>query len=210
MRRLLSPTRLALVCCLISGAAWAEPPATSQCQDTDDAICVLKTDFDKLLTIAEEHRCLETTKPKFEIEDIVIITDVTGRVFYTGADPERPYKLEMNWCQYEVIAEGKVEIIAAMQEPETWGFRFRPKAYLGYLPTRLLVDDATFAEGIDVGLLLDFFYVEWANLNAAVGFRSVGLDLGVDLTRNFGAHVGWAVGWSRPPHNLSTGIYFAF
>jgi hypothetical protein len=195
-----------LVVLSFSGAAVAETPLCS----SDDTVCLPETDFEQFVAIAAERRCLETTKPKFEIDNVVVITDLDGRVFYTGADPKRPYKLKMNWCQYEVVAEGKIEVVAAMQEPDTWGFRFRPKAYLGYLPTRLLSTDSTLSSGIDAGLLLDFFYVEWASLNAAVGFRSVGFDLGVDLTDNFGGYAGYGLGWTQPLHNVSAGVYFAF
>jgi len=200
-----SPARILLTLTLFSPTAAAQGP---ECPE--DSICLPEKDFEQFLTIAEERKCLEKTKPKFEIDQVVLITYLDGRVFYTGADPNRPYKPKMNWCQYEVAAEGKVELIAAMHEPNSWGFRFRPKAYLGYLPTRLLSSDASASHGVDAGLLLDFFYVEWANLNAAVGFRSVGLDLGVDLTKNFGALAGYGLGWNQPLHNLSAGVYFAF
>lgn len=202
---------LAITILLFPRNLWAQDvEVLEDCGASGDKVCVLEEDLDKLLEIAAERQCLEKTKPKFQIDEVVVITDLDGRVFYTGADPKRPYKLKMNWCQYEVFAEGKIEVVAAMQEPDTWGFRFRPKAYLGYLPTRLLSSDPTLSDGIDAGMLLDFFYVEWASLNAAVGFRSVGVDLGVDLTANFGGYVGYGLGWNEPLHNISAGVYFAF
>lgn len=183
--------------------------ALGECAD-GDSVCVREEDLMDLIAIAKERKCQEDTKPQFEIDEITVITDVDGRVFYTGADPSRPFKLKMSWCHYEVLAEGKVTLIAAKNEPDTWGFRFRPKAYLGYLVTRAFEDDGSFSNGIDAGFLLDFFHVEWVNVNAAAGFRSVGADVGFDLTTNFGAHVGYGLGWKKPLHNIGAGVYFAF
>jgi hypothetical protein len=117
----------------------------------------------------------------------------------------------MEWCHYTVMGEGRVNLIAAMNEPPTWGFRFRPKAYLGYIPTQLLVSDPSLSDGVDAGLMLDLFYVQWANLNVAAGFRSTGVGVGFDLTKNFGVFVGYGFAWSlNPPHNALGAAYFAF
>ncbi len=198
---------------LVVASAW--PTAASgqevrgECSG-GDGVCVLEEDLLDLVTIAKERKCLDGSKPKFEVDAITVITDVDGRVFYTGADPNHPFKLKMSWCGYEVLAEGKVTLVAAKNEPETWGFRFRPKAYLGHLVSRAFDGDTPFADAIDAGVLLDFFHVEWVNVNAAAGFRSVGVDVGFDLTDNFGVHAGYGLGWKQPLHNISAGVYFAF
>lgn len=189
--------------------AWGQEEARGECSG-GDGICVLEEDLMDLVAIARERKCLDETKPNFKVDEITVFTDVEGRVFYTGADPNRPFKLTMSWCSYEVIAEGKVTLIAAKNEPDTWGFRFRPKAYLGYLVSRAFGGDEPFSDGIDAGLLLDFFHIEWVNVNAAAGFRSVGADVGFDLTDNFGLHVGYGLGWKKPLHNIAAGVYFAF
>lgn len=175
-----------------------------------DATCVAKSDLKTFLQIAEERQCLEKTKPTFEFDQVIVLTDKDGRVFYTGADPKRPYKLTMHWCHYEVDVEGEIHLVAALRTPETWGFRFRPKAYLGYLPLKLTEASASFDDGIDAGIMVDLFFVEWTNVNAAVGFRSVGLGAGFDLTENFGLYAGYHLGWTAPLHNVSTSLYFAF
>jgi hypothetical protein len=59
--------------------------------------------------------------------------------------------------------------------------------------------------------MLDLFYVQWANLNVAAGFRSTGVGVGFDLTKNFGVFVGYGFAWSlNPPHNALGAAYFAF
>jgi len=214
--------RAILAILALSSPSWAteplgepEPtpaPEEPACVSTDTQVCVDKEDLKKFLQLAQERKCLDETKPDFQLDPIIIITDEEGRVFYTGNDPKKPYKLSMEWCHYKAEAEGDVKVVAAMNEPETWGFRFRPKAYLGYLPLKpLLKDDVKFSEGIDAGLMLDFFYVQWVNVNITAGFRSTGVGVGFDLTKNFGVETGYVFSWSEPMgHSALGSIYFAF
>lgn len=173
-----------------------------------EAIPVAREDLKKFLQLARERKCLDETPPVFKIDPVVVITDKDGRVFYTGADPDKPYTLTMDWCHYHVKGEGQISLVAAMMEPETWGFRFRPKAFLSYLPTQLIGNSAV--DGVDTGVMLDFFYYEWLNLNAGVGIRGAGAGLGLDITQNFGGYVGYVLTWQQPMHNLSLGGSFAF
>lgn len=187
----------------------APPEAPKECQGDD--VCVAREDLDKFIELARERQCLDRTPPTFRLDPITIITDKEGRVFYTGNDPKRPYKLRVDWCHYSLEAEGEVKVVAAMNEPPTWGFRFRPKAYLGYLPLKLIEKGSSFSDGIDAGLMLDFFYVRWVNVNIAAGFRSTGAGAGFDITENFGAYIGYAFAWGMDPaHNVLGSIYFAF
>jgi len=144
--------------------------------------------FVKLL---REKRCQLGEKPKFELDPIQIVIDRQGRVFFTGADPH-PYKLRMTWCSYEIEAVGKVNVVAAMKQPPIWGFRFRPKAYMGVIPSEVFYEGGLgFRDVVDAGAMVDFLYYDWANLNMTVGYRSVGTAVGIDLTENFGAAVGY-------------------
>lgn len=199
-RRYLCP---ALAVALVCSSAGAE-----ECTPSAETICLPKTDFQRFLDIATERQCLERTKPVFQIDSVAVMTDEEGRVFYTGADPKKPYTLKMTWCQYEIEGTGKVDLVAAMKVPVTSGFRFRPKAYLGYLPFKL--SKGKFHDGVDAGMLIDFLFIDWVNLNVAAGFRSVGLGVGADLSSNFGAYAGYALAWTAPLHNINTGIFFAF
>ena len=195
--------RAILVVLLLSAQLQAE----SVCEPPNR--CVSRSDLDVFVQLLKEKKCLQTEKPSFELDPITIIVDEDGRIFYTGADPN-PYQLKMKWCSYEVEGTGKVKVVAAMKEPETWGFRFRPKAYLGYLPLEPLVYDSSAREGIDAGLMLDFFHVQFANANVAVGFRSFGLGAGLDITQNFGAYIGYAMTWASWNHNINSALWFAF
>jgi len=168
----------------------------------------------KIVEVLKEKKCLQTTKPEFDLDPINIVVDRDGRIFYSGAEPH-PYSVRMNWCNYEVEATGKVDIVAAMREPPIWGFRFRPKAYIGVLPGEafysLPEDDSIHVmDLVDAGVMVDFLYYDWANLNAAVGFRSLGAGIGFDLTSNFGAYGGYALTWGDWHHNANLSLWFSF
>lgn len=171
--------------------------------------CVPPEDMKVFVQLLKEKKCLQTEVPSFELDPITIVVDEKQRVFFSGADPN-PYQLKMKWCSYEAVGMGKVKVVAAMKEPETWGLRFRPKAYLGYLPLEPLVYASEPVGGVDAGLLLDFFHVQLANVNLAVGFRSFGLGVGVDVTQNFGAYAGYGMSWNGWNHNLNVALWFAF
>ena len=183
-----------------------------ECKDPD--VCVARKDLDLFLKLAREKKCLVENEPAFELDPINIIVDRDGRVFFSGAEPF-PYTLRMAWCDYEVEAKGKVSILAAVREPPTWGFRFRPKAYISALPLEAIwhdtsVSDLKVYDLIDAGVMVDFLYWEWANLNGAVGFRSLGGGIGFDLTSNFGAYAGYGLTWGDWNHNVNVGLWFSF
>ena len=171
-----------------------------------------------------EKHCLQTETPTFELDPINIVVDKDGRVFYSGDKPN-PYTVRMHWCSYSVEAQGKVNLVAAIQEPSVWGFRFRPKAYIGLLPIEaynIAVENETldaageptkslsFGDVWDAGLMVDFFHYDWFNINVAAGFRSFGGGFGADLTENFGIYAGYANTWGTWHHNLNLGLWFSF
>lgn len=178
---------------------------STQCQGT----CVPNEDMKDFLQLLQEKKCLQTEKPKFELEPVTLVIDKDGRIFFSGAEPH-PYKLRMTWCSYEVEAEGKVNVLAAVQEPPTWGFQLRPKAYLGYLLAEPLRSGKRLQDGVDAGLMVDFFRWQDFNLNAHVGFRSFGANVGLDLTRNFGVSLGYGLSWEGFQHNPFAALWFSF
>ena len=190
-------------------AAEAPEAAPEPVQSCQGGVCVPKKDMGIFLKALKEKKCLKETLPEFELDEITIIVDKDGRIFFSGADP-KPYTVKMKWCSYEVTGKGKVNVIAAMMEPPTWGFRFRPKAYMGALPLEMLQDGNDVRDGIDAGLMLDFFYYQWVNANVAAGYRSVGAGVGFDITQNFGAYVGYALAWDGFDHGLNGALWFGF
>lgn len=193
---------LSLVTILLAGRAWAEGEA---CNGT----CVAPDDMKKIVTVLQEAQCLKKEQPTYKLDPVNIVVDRDGRIFFSGADPQ-PYRLHMHWCNYDVDAEGKVNVLAAVQEPPSYGFRFRPKAYVGYLLAEPFREGRTAKDGVDAGLMVDPFYVKDFNLNVHVGFRAVGVGLGVDIFRSFGGYAGYAISWDGFHHNPEAALWFSF
>jgi hypothetical protein len=160
------------------------------------------------LTLLRDQKCRNETPPKFELDSIAIVEDQDGRIYGSGAEP-KPYTLRMKWCNYEVTAAGRVQLLVAKREPPVWGFRFRPKFSSGFLFADAFVkSDALSA--VDVGVLWEGFYYRSVNLNLVTGFRSVGAGVGFDLTKNFGAFGAYSFSWWTLLHNPQAGLYFSF
>ena len=171
-------------------------------------VCVDEADMKMMLQVLRERKCLAETLPTVASDPITIVVDRQGRVYGSGSDPH-PYTLHLNWCNYTIKAESQVKTVVAEHVEPTWGFRFRPKATFGVLGTELLVGER-FSNALDGGLLLEPFYIQWLNIHGYIGVRSVGAGLGVDLTKNFGVNLGYAVTWSGWRSNPFASLYFAF
>lgn len=169
--------------------------------------CVPPEDMKVFVQLLKEQKCRAETPPTFKVDPVQITIDNDGRVYGTGSTPT-PYKVHFDWCNYKVDGAGQTSIVAAKREAETWGWRFRVKAAPGFLPlTALNAKEAS--KGIDLGVLIEPFFVQWSNVNAYVGIRSVGGGFGFDLTKNFGVYAGYAITWGSWEHNLHGAMSFA-
>jgi len=188
---------------LLSGLAWAQEP-----KPCEGGICVPPEHIEAFVGLLERSKCMQETPPKVTLDPITIIADEEGRIYTTGDKPH-PYRIHIDWCDYEITGEGKIKLLVAKMEPPVWGFRFRPKFTAGYLPVLALKKKDAYS-GIDAGILWDVFHYQWLNFNISTGLRSSGVGLGADLTRNFGVYAGYAIaydGWVSNPH---AGLYFSF
>lgn len=187
---------------LFSGTALAQTTCAS------GSTCVPPEDLKVFVEALKEKQCLKTTQPALTLDPLTIVVDKQGRIYGSGSNP-KPYKVHLAWCNYTLDAEGETKIIAAEATPQTYGFRFRPKAALGVLGTELVLDSKA-SNAIDGGLLLEPFFFQWVNINAYVGFRSVGAGLGFDITKNFGLYAGYAITWGGWRSNPLASLYFSF
>jgi hypothetical protein len=173
-----------------------------------NATCVPSEDIKVFVNLLEDKKCQQSIKPDFKLDPINIVLDKDGRVYYSGNEPY-PYTIKMAWCNYEVVAKGQVNLMAAVLVPPSWGFRFRPKFSSSILFVDAF-DRSSAGEAIDVGIFWEFLYWKSLNLNVTTGFRSIGLGIGLDITKNFGVQGGYAFSWWTLKHNPQLGLGFAF
>lgn len=181
--------------------------AEARGQGCEGGVCVPKDDLRAFVQLAREAKCRNETPPQLVADPITIVLDREGRVYGSGAAPQ-PYTVKLHWCNYDIEGKGQVKLIAAQREEPTSGFRFRVKATVGYLPASAYYAKDGYA-GLDVGVLLEPFFWSWANVNAYVGVRAVGAGLGVDITRNMGLYLGYALAWGTWQHNPHAAVSFA-
>jgi len=177
-------------------------------QQCNEGVCVAETDLKTFVQLARDQKCRQETSPRLQLDSVTIAVDKDGRIYTSGAEP-LPYKFHMEWCNYTLDGTGKVSLVAAQHIDREWGFRFRPK-----FGASLLVLDAAqqpkVTDGVDVAFMADLAYFKQFNLNASFGVRSVGVSVGADLTKNFGAFAGYGLTWGSWRHNPSVGLYFSF
>ncbi len=174
---------------------------------TCDGVCVPRDDLRAFVQLAKEAKCRSETSPRLQTDPLAVVIDREGRIYGSGAAPY-PYTVKLHWCNYDIEARGQVQILAAQLEEPAWGLRFRPKVAVGYLPATAFTEKDGYA-GLDAGVLLEPFFLSWANVNVYVGARSVGVGLGADLTRNMGAYLGYATTWGSWQHNPHVALSFA-
>lgn len=169
--------------------------------------CVPPEDMKVFVQLLKDQKCRADTAPNLKVDPVTIVVDREGRIYGSGSNPV-PYRVHLDWCNYHVEGKGETSIVAAQREEPTSGFRFRPKATIGFLPVTAFDKKDGYA-GLDAGVLLEPFFLSWANLNAYVGFRSVGAGIGFDITRNMGLYVGYAVTWGTWQSNPHAAVSFA-
>jgi hypothetical protein len=171
------------------------------------SVCVPPEDMAVFVRLLQGQKCRAENPPSFRLDPVTIVVDRDGRVFGSGADP-RPYTLAMTWCGYVVEAKGKVDLVVAKDVPAEGGLRFRAKAGVGALMIDLL-GKGRGVDAIDAGVLWEGLYYRDLNLNVTTGFRSVGVAVGVDLTKNVGLYVGYALGFDGLRSNPTSGLSVA-
>ncbi len=146
--------------------------------------------------------CLQTEKPVVTVDPVTLVTDTDGRVFSTTGS-----KVKINWCGFQAQGTGKIEARLQVKDTPSWGFRFRPKFISSVLFLDAMHDIGT---SFNLGLGLDFFFIQRWNLTASLGYRATHLDLGFDLTKNFGVTAGVGFSFFSLHTTPTLGVYFSF
>lgn len=173
----------------------------------EGGVCVGKDDLKVFVQLARDQKCRQETPPKLTSDPLTIVVDREGRIYGSGSDPH-PQKLTLSWCNYTIEATSQTRLIAAERVEPTWGFRFRVKAAIGYLPVEAWYEKDG-GRGIDGGVLLEPFFLRWANLNADMGVRSVGAGVGFDIFKNMSLYVGYAMAWGTWRSNPKIALAFS-
>jgi hypothetical protein len=196
-----------LLAALVAASLFYTPTAhAADCEA--GSTCVTKSDMDVFIALLREKQCLQGTKPEVTTDSIAIVLDQDGRIFASGSNP-LPWTLRVKWCGYMIEVQGSTHIDAAMRVEQESGFRFRVKASMGILGVEAF-KRTPWTEAVDVGVLVEPFFYHSLNLNVAVGMRSFGAGIGLDLARNFGLYAGYATAYSGLRANPYVGTYFSF
>jgi len=169
--------------------------------------CVEDADMGLFTQLLKDHKCRAETAPTITADSVNIIVDRQGRVYGSGTGP-KPYLIKMDWCNYEISAESTINLAVAQRVEPTWGFRLRIKATAGVLVVDAFNVDKL-QEALDGGILVEPFFIQWANLNGFIGFRSFGLGLGFDVTLNATIYLGYAITWGTWRSNPFLSVGFA-
>lgn len=171
-------------------------------------ICVDKSDMQTFLQLARDQKCRDENPPTVSSDGVTIVVDRMGRVYGSGTGP-RPFKINVDWCNYKLEATTELQVSAAQRVEPDWGFRLRLKPTFGLLVTEAFRSGTKFHESLDGGVLVEPFYLYWANLNAYVGVRSFGLGLGFDVTKNMTVYGGYSMTWGSWRSSPYLGVGFS-
>lgn len=171
-------------------------------------VCVEKADMQTFLQLARDQKCRAAAPPTVTSDGVTIVVDRMGRVYGSGTGP-RPFTVKMDWCNYKLEAKTELNVSAAQRIEPDWGFRLRLKPTFGFLVTEAFRSDTKFHESLDGGLLVEPFYLYWANLNVYLGVRSFGIGLGADVTKNMTVYAGYSMTWGSWRSSPYLGVGFS-
>lgn len=172
------------------------------------SVCVQKDDLGTFLDLARGQKCRAEILPEITSDPVTIIVDRSGRVYGSGTG-DKPLRLHIKWCSYEIDVESQVKIMTAQRVEPDWGFRLRLKPAFGFLVTEAFRSGTKFHETLDGGLLVEPFYVYDANLNVYVGVRSFGAGVGYDLFKNMTLYAGYGMTWGSWRSSPYVGVGFS-
>jgi len=171
-----------------------------------DQKCIPKKTFDEIVTVVKNYKCLQENKPSIKIDEWVVLVDEEGRIFSGPSDGSTDIGGKITWCPFEVDFKFKPKLQMHTKKKPKGGFRFRFKAYV----YGKFIYIKTPKEILDAGIGIDFLYYKRFNVQVITGILSVGIAIGWDITKNFGAVVGMTNPWWEFRLSPMAGLYFGF
>jgi hypothetical protein len=198
----------ALLCC---NSALAQDPTPPAPVPAPGGVCLTADEKQKVITAVQELKKIKDSPAILKIQDpIEIISDWDGRVYVSGGvtKPLRA-KLTLGDTIDRDMAITLDSKVAYRPKPPDPMFRLRIRAQAGVLIPQFLQSDSGWNK-YDFGIALDFMHLDWANLSAYAGARSAGGGIGIDLTRNFGPFLNYALVYDGFKSGVLLGGYFSF
>ncbi len=200
---------LAALLAAVPAAALAADP----CVPEPGGKCLTKDQFEQVKKALSELDSIHKAPAVVtSVDPIVVVYDWEGRVYVNGGSTA-PLRLKVKVG--ETVDRDLLVTLPAnvyyREKPADPPFRIRIRAQAGLLVPEMVRtasgDKQSFWDG---GVGLDFFHLGSVNLSANVGVRSAGGGIGLDLTRNFGPYVSYALVYDGFRSSVQIGSYFSF
>lgn len=199
----------ALAALLASHTSLAqEPPQPPPCPEPY-ALCLTQPDSDTVVESLKELKSIKGSKAVLKLkEDIVIVRDWQDRVYVNGGSA-KPIDATLtlgDTVSRDMQIQLPIQVYYRPKPPDPM-FRLRVRAQMGLILPVIWKDAKG---GWDAGLSWDFMHYSVFNLAAYTGVRSAGGGVGMDLTKNFGPYLGYALVYDGFTSDVMAGCYFSF
>lgn len=200
-----------IFCLLFPGLLFAQESCPIQ---DEGGICLSKEEKEKVKEALKELDEIHSSPAELSIEPIIIIRDWENRVYINGQE-KKPLKLKLkigSTIERDLEVELPVKL-SYREAPPPPMFRLRIRAQVGFLSTplvNLLDDSADISRVLDGGVGWDWFGISEFNSAVYTGVRSSGLQVGYDLTKNFGLTGGFHLMYDGFKGTGALQLYFSF
>ena len=167
-----------------------------------DQVCLPKDQYEGVKAVVAKMAKIETSKPVVSLDPVVVVEDADGRVYANEAAGK------LSWGDLEADLRWTPAVVLRQVVPPDWGLRVRVRLSALLLPS-VAYDSGDFRSGLDVALALEPIYWKLVHAQVHAGTRSVGVGLGLDLTRNLDVYLGFALPYAElgtPTLVVGTGV----
>lgn len=176
-------------------------------------VCLSKDQKEELKRAVTELKEIYDSPAIITVEPIIIIRDWDSRIYVNGQS-KKPIKLKL---KIGSVVDRDMEMQLPIQvhfreAPPPPMFRLRIRAQIGLLSTPLAQtfdDSSRLRSSLDGGIGWDFFGLSDVNLSLYTGVRSVGVQLGYDIMKNFGLAGGYSLIYDGFDSSGVLQIYFS-
>lgn len=146
------------------------------------------------------------------LDPVIIVRDWDGRIYVNGGD-KKPLRMQLKISDTinRDVALTLSPKVYTREKPADPMLRLRLRAQIGVLARGTYERIASGGNWpVDGGLNLDFFHLGPVNLGVYAGVFSSGVQIGLDLTRNFGVFAGPTFVYQGLKADALMGCYFSF